>query len=240
MLGMITSVSEVGFYENAEKIVNIPITFITALGTVMLPRISNIIANGDKQQAQNYINKSISFVMFMSFSMCFGLICIGYNFAPIYFGNEFQKTGILIMMLATTLPFLSFANVLRTQYLIPNEKDKIYINSVSLGAITNLIMNMIFIPKLASIGASIGTIAAEFMVMLYQACAIRKELPIGKYIKNVIKYAINSIAMSICIFPLNFIEMNGYIRLIVQFGIGCLIYGILNIKYIFSIINIKK
>lgn len=56
--------------------------------------------------------------------MTCGLIAVGYKFAPMYFENEFKKAGILIMLLSITLPFLSFANVLRTQYLIPNEKDK--------------------------------------------------------------------------------------------------------------------
>lgn len=240
MLGMLTNVSEVGFYENAEKIVNIPMTFITALGTVMLPRISNIIAKGDREQVKKYINKSISFVMFLSFAMCFGLMSIGYNFAPIYFGSEFQKTGILIMMLSTTLPFLSFANVLRTQYLIPNEKDKIYITSVSLGAISNLLMNFIFIPKCYSIGACIGTISAEAIVMIYQTLSVRRELPLGLYFKKVIPYFIKAFIMFIIIYPLNSIEINPMIRLLLQVIIGGIIYFFLNFKYILSLININK
>ena len=37
---------KVGYYENAEKIIGIPLSLITALGTVMLPRVSNLIAKG--------------------------------------------------------------------------------------------------------------------------------------------------------------------------------------------------
>ena len=104
MLGKIANVTEVGFYENAEKIIGIPMALIMALGTVMLPRISNIIEKGEIKKVNEYISKSISFVMFMSLAMCAGLISVGYNFAPIYFGEEFQKTGILIMLLSVTLP----------------------------------------------------------------------------------------------------------------------------------------
>ena len=239
MLGSLSNVREVGLYENAEKIINIPMTLITALGTVMLPRISNILAKGDNKKVKEYISKSIKFVMFMSLAMCCGLVAIGYNFAPIYFGEEFQKTGILIMMLSVTLPFLSFANVLRTQYLIPKEKDKIYIVSVSLGAITNLIMNFIFIPKFASIGACIGTITAEFMVMFYQAMAIRKELPINKYVKSIIPYTIKALIMLVIVYSLNYININGFIRLLLQGIVGCIVYGLLNIKYILSIVDIQ-
>ena len=240
MLGSLTNITEVGFYENAEKIIGIPMTLITALGTVMLPRMSNIVANGEDNKVNTYISKSISFVMFMSFAMCAGLIGIGYNFAPLYFGNEFQKTGILIMMLATTLPFLAFANVIRTQYLIPREKDKTYIISVSLGAIINFTLNFILIPKFESIGACIGTIAAEMAVMMYQTISVRKELNIGNYLKNIIPFFIKAVIMFICIYLINYINLNNTVKLLVQIIVGVMVYGVLNFKYIYNILNVKK
>lgn len=240
MLGAMSSVSEVGFYENAEKIINIPLTLITALGTVMLPRISNLTSKGDDKKIKEYINKSERFVMFMSFSMCCGLIAVGYNFAPLFFGKSFQKSGILIMLLSITLPFLSFANVLRTQYLIPKEKDKIYIKSVFMAAIVNLIMNLIFIPKYGSIGACFGTITAEFMVMFYQTVAVRKELPIKEYIINSIPFLIKALIMLLVIYPFKYLKINSILVLFFQVLVGCVVYALLNFKYIFSIISIKK
>lgn len=240
MLGTISNVTEVGLYENAEKIVNIPLTLITALGTVMLPRMSNIIANGKTDIVKEYISKSISFVMFMAFAMAFGLIAIGKKFAPLYFGNEFAKSGTIIMLLALSLPFLAFANVLRTQYLIPKEKDKTYIISVSLGAITNLIMNIIFIPKFASIGACVGTILAEVIVMVYQTVSVKKELPICEYLKRIITFLLKSFFMFLIIYPLNWLNIKDVFILILQILIGVIIYGILNIKYILVLVDINK
>ena len=242
MLGSMSNVTEVGFYENAEKIIGIPMTLITALGTVMLPRMSNIISKGEDNKVKEYISKSIKFVMFMSLAMCCGLIGIGREFAPIYFGESFTKTGILIIMLAGTLPFLSFANVLRTQYLIPKEKDKIYIISVSLGAITNLVMNFIFIPRFQSIGACIGTLSAEGIVMMYQAFAIRKELSIGKYVKSIIPFIIKSIIMLGCIIGIDYLklDLNPYIDLGLKVIVGGFVYCILNINYILNVLKIKK
>lgn len=240
MLGRLANVTEVGYYENAEKIVNIPVTLITALGTVMLPRISNMTSRGDNDKIKEYISKSINFVMFMSWVMCFGLIAIGKNFAPFYFGGEFQKTGILIMLLALTLPFLSFANVLRTQYLIPLERDKIYIISVSLGAISNLIMNLIFIPKFGSMGACIGTIVAEAVVMIYQSIAVKNDLPIGKYIVNILPFLWKATVMLICIYPLNYTPISPVWRLFLQVLIGAIVYCVLNYQYIRAVIHLEE
>ena len=81
MVGSMSTVTEVGYYENAEKIINVPLALISALGTVMLPRISNILVQTDNDDAENkidnYIDKSTSLIMFMSFGMSFGIIAVG-------------------------------------------------------------------------------------------------------------------------------------------------------------------
>ena len=46
--------------------------------------------------------------------------------------------------------------------------------------------------------------------------------------------------MLVVVYSINFIDMNTVIRLLIQIVSGCVIYGLLNIKYILSIVNIKK
>lgn len=239
MLGILSNITEVGYYESAEKIINVPLALISALGTVMLPRISNMLVTGDEKMATSYISKSISFIMFLSFAMCFGIISVSYEFAPIYFGPQFKKTGILMIYLSITIPFCSFANVLRTQYLIPKARDKDYLIASIIGAIINIVLNLILIPSMKSIGAGIATIFAEFFVMLYQIIAVRKDLPIKDYVKSVIPFLLKSIIMFILIIIIKCFRFTPIITILLQVIIGILIYIILNWKFINSMIDIK-
>lgn len=239
MLGSLTSVIEVGYYENAVKIIDVPKCIMSALGTVMLPRMSNLLTNGNDDKGKIYIEKSLKFIMFMAFPISMGLIAVSSDFIPIFLGNDFYKTGILINYLSIALLFLTWANVIRTQYLIPKERDVDYITSVGLGAVVNLIMNIILIPKYSSVGACYGTIAAEFTVMAYQTFAVRNELDILKYIKEIIPFFIKSIIMFMCVYILKFIPINTFTRIIIQVMIGIVIYAILNLEYINSLIDIK-
>ena len=59
-------------------------------------------------------------------------------------------------------------------YLLPKNKDNIYIKSVILGAITNISVNLLLINNLGGIGAAVGTVIAEITVWLYQTIKIRK------------------------------------------------------------------
>ena len=241
MIGVLSTVTEVGYYENAEKITQVPSAIITALGTVMLPRVSNMLSNNQEEAVKNIISKTMPFVMFLTFPMVFGVCAISKDFSLIFFGSEFEKSGYLIQLLSITIIFLSWGNVIRTQYLIPKERDSKYVISALLGAIVNFIMNCIFIPKYASIGACIGTIVAEFIVMFYQSWVVRKELPLKEYILNSFGFLVKAIIMFAIIVLLGKqITSNNLLRVIIQVVIGMIIYVLLNFKYIYNILGINK
>ena len=232
MLGNMVEIKYVGLYENAEKVVNIPMGIITALGTVMLPKMSNLIVNNQKDTIKKYIDKSMEFSLFLSVPLCLGIMSVAENFAPIFFGEEFIDAGILIKYLAITIIFITWANVIRTQYLIPNEKDKIYIISVFLGAIVNFIVNIILIPQFKAMGAVIGTIMAEATVMLYQTYRVRKELNIKRYVKLFFKYLYKGIIMYVILLMISLVIKEKVTLIILQVILGCIIYCLLNYKYI--------
>lgn len=241
MLGLLSNVTEVGYYENAEKMTQVPLSIITALGTVMLPRVSNMLSNKKEDEVKKILEKTMPLIMFLTFPMVLGIIAISNDFAIVFFGEEFKKSGYLIQLLSITVVFLAWGNVIRTQYLIPKEKDREYIISAFLGAIVNFITNLIFIPKFASLGACIGTIMAEFVVMFYQTYVLRKELNIKKYLKDSSTFLIKSLIMFIIVILIGkLIKDSKFIRILIQVFVGILIYIILNIRYIYKNVNIKN
>ena len=168
MLGFMTTKTEVGLYESSERIIQIPMALIQSMGTVMLPKMTNLIAKKDEETTKNYFASSIMLVMFLAASMCFGIMGVARYFVPVYYGDGYQKCIELFQILLPSCVFLAFANVIRTQFLIPRKKDGIFISSVIIGAIVNIIINVLLIPKMQSIGAAIGTLVAEIVVCVFQ------------------------------------------------------------------------
>lgn len=228
MLGTLTSTMQVGYYENSEKIINIPTSIISALGVVMLPRMTNLIATGDSESFKKYIEISLKFVMFIAIGSTVGLIAISPNFIPLFLGDEFTNCIMVVSLLSITLLFISWANVIRTQCLIPRKKDSIYIKSTLLGAGVNVIANLIFIPRYGAVGAAIGTIFAEASVALYQTFKVRKEMDISKYFVNSCVYIIPAICMYLCIIALRNITENIMLTLLMQVILGGSAYVILS------------
>ena len=186
MLGAMSSMSQVGLFDNAEKIINIPSSLITAFGTVMMPRITVLLGTGDEHRI-SYLNKiSVRYFTLLVVGAAFGLAGICNVLAPVYFGSEFVGSAPIIAGLGFSLIFVTWANVIRTQYLIPNKLDKPYVISSVIGALANLAVNIILIPKFAGIGAMIGTIIAEFTVFFVQLILVRRSFPMSQYLQPVL------------------------------------------------------
>lgn len=224
MLGNITDMNQVGLYENSEKIITIITSLVTALGTVMLPRMSNLFANGEMEKGKKYITKSLEFTIIFSSALTFGIMSIADTFAPLFFGKEFTASGRIIELLSITTIFISIANVIRTQFLIPREKDKSYIISVLLGAVVNLIFNILLIPKYQANGAAIGTIIAEFTVMIYQIFAVNKDINVIKTIFDNVHFFVLGIIMLIVNIIISKFVTNSLVLLCLQVGFGVIFY----------------
>ena len=87
MIGAMSNKTQLGFYENAEKVINIPLTIITSFGTVMLPKMSNLVASHNREKTNQYISLSMKYVMCLSFALAFGLAGIG-KVLPLFSGGR--------------------------------------------------------------------------------------------------------------------------------------------------------
>lgn len=225
MLGSLNGTIELGYYENAEKVINLPLTVIASFGTVMIPKMSNLVISKDKYPARRYMSLSMEFVMCFAIALTFGLAGVGTVFAVIFWGEDFLRSGYLIMGLSVTIPFVSYANIVRTQFLIPNALDKEYLISVTAGAVVNLIINCLLIPEYGAMGAMLGTIAAEAAVCMLQSLIVRDRLPTLAFIKTFLPFLPVGIGMFVIVYLLGKYMDISIVTLLVQIIAGGLLYG---------------
>lgn len=216
--------SEVGFYQQSERIVKLLLTVITSLGTVLLPRIASCFANNKKKEVFEYLKKSFNFVYILAFPMIFGIIAVADKFVPLFFGPGYDKVVVLMSVISPIILFIGMSNVIGRQFLLPTKRQKQYTTSVIIGAVVNLIMNSCLIWKYGALGASIGTVIAEFSVTLAQIIFVRKDFNIIEVLKPSIKYIIASIIMFLICKLLGLIQVDNLISIILQVGGGVIVY----------------
>ena len=164
MVSAIAGVDENGLYENAEKIIYCLSGFISAIGTVMMPKVAHMQQLGDTEKIARHIDRSMELILCMVSAMAFGVAAVADRFAPLFYGEDFRYSGTLMIPLAFTLIMIGFANVIRTQVVLPQKRDHIFVKSVCCGAAVNLAANICLIPVMKSMGAVAGTLLAEMTV----------------------------------------------------------------------------
>ena len=230
MLGIFSTYEEVGYYYNADKIINIPLRILIGVSTVMLSRTAFLTGNNKKDESIQLLKKSINIFTCISCAMSFGVVAISRDFIPFFFGNGYDKCIILVNLLSIVMIIKTLSSIMRSQYLIPFKKENIFVISVVIGAITNLFVNYIMfeILKLGALGAVIGTIVAELIACIIQIIMIQKNISIIKDIFKALQYLVCGIFMSVIVYFASSIliklSINIVLRLIIEILIGIMTY----------------
>lgn len=225
MLGIMCSKSELGLYDNSEKIMAIPTGLITAVGTVMLPRVTNMMENkAQENDVDRLFRISLIGSMIAASALTFGLAGIGPTFAPWFWGSEFESSGMLIRVISFSVLFLSWAGVIRTQFLIPQNMDGVFVGATIYGAIINYIINYLLIRPYGAMGTVIGTVAAEFVVAFYQTIKCCRKLPIRNYILDCIPFIIIGMIMFGVVELVSRLPFANFLLLIFEVLTGAIIF----------------
>lgn len=228
MLGLLTA-SEVenGYYEQAEKVINISLTVITSLNTVMSPRMSYLYKEQKIDEIKYKLLKSMQFACLLAFPMCFGLIAIAKGFVPWFFGKEFHYVTVILPIFSPIIIAIAMSNCLGGQCLTPCGKRAKSAIVLWLGAFVNFGINLLLIPNLKSIGAVIASISAEYIIVFFYFYLSKEYISFKEVLKKIWKYILSSILMFLAVlFLTNQLEING-LNILIEVSCGILIYGIL-------------
>lgn len=220
-----------GFYSNSEKIINICIAFISALGQVMLPKMTYLLATGNTEQFNVLTRKSLKFSSFLSIAMFYGLLGVSREFIPLFYGPGYEPCIPLLQLLSVNLMFLAWGSVLRSVFLVPKEQDSVFIKSVLWGAVVNLIINILLIPQLKAIGATIGTISAEVFSFIFILMGIRREFDIKQVAKDALPYFIIGAIMFVSVRLVERVNLAPIYLLLSEIVTGVVVYLVLSLVY---------
>lgn len=225
MLGYLTSdMSQVGNYEQSQKIIKLSYTLITSLGTVMTPRIASVLASKDKKKVEEYLSKSINFVFFLGIPLTLGVISVAKTLVPWFLGDEFSLSVYILMTGAFLIIAKGFTDVAGVQYLIPSRNQGAFTKSVVTGAIINVVLNLILIPICGAIGAVVASVIAEVAIAIVQYYYLKKEINIHIFQKSYFKYIISGILMFIVVYVMGIFMQSTFITTIIQICVGGIIY----------------
>lgn len=224
MLGFMTDNASVGYYTAATRLTKTILGIVSSLGIVMLPRLSNLIATGQKEEFDRLANKAVNFVIALSLPITVGLIMMGSTLIRLFCGQTYEPAILTLQVLAPIILFIALSNVIGIQILYPQGQENKVIISTAIGAGLNFIIDLFLIPKMAHDGAAIATVVAELAVTLTQMFIGTSFIPVKLFSKKHFDYLVASILMCICLFAVSLFHLKDVANLCVTPAIGIIVY----------------
>ena len=240
LLGILGSYSDVGIYEQGQRLTSILITVVSSLGAVMLPRVANLLSEKKEKEAQNMVRFSFILYNMIIFPMIFGLIAVNEVFVKLFLGENFQDVKYVLYIIVFNLMFIGWTNILGYQVLVARNKNKEFMLSTTIPAFVSVVVNIAVIPFLGYIGASLTSVVVEILVFAiqwyYSRNIINKNLLFNiDLIKIISASLLMFIAIMLCKYTLG---LEGIVGLLIYIGVGGITYVIMNV--VLRTIDIKE
>ena len=232
MVGQLSDMTQVGYYEGAYKIYAILNGIAAAFGTVMLPRMSNIVANHDENAINRQMKYSFKYIMCVSVAISFGMYAVSTTLIPIYYGDAYVDSIHVLKILSISSIFCNMAHIIRTHFLLPHSMDKEQVACVVVAAIGNVLVNAALIPFLGASGAAIGTVFAELTALIVQIVLVKKYIKISKNLLPTIVYSLFGFVMVLVVKFIEQLMGITVLSLAVETLVGAIVYLLLCLIYL--------
>lgn len=173
MIGFLSTNSEIGFYTTAVKIKNLLVGVITVVSSVLLPRATYLLKHDKKDEFLELIRNTFNFNLLISIPISAFCILEAKNIILIIAGEAFLSSVPVMQIIMPAVIFIGLTNVIGIQLFLPLNKEMYVFISTLVGAIVDIILNFVFIPKYGAFGAAIATMTAEFSVLVIQSFFLR-------------------------------------------------------------------
>ena len=243
MIGYIQNDAQVGYYSVAVKIYTALKTVFSAIISVLIPRMSILIASKNRANAKKLLAASLESFIVIILPLIAFITINSRLIIEILFGEMYSFSVLALQIISFGIIFAVFASVITNCIFLPMSLEKYSLIATTTSAIVNVLLNFPFIKKWGTYGAATTTVLSECLVFLISYVLLRKsKVDFLKLIK--IRYLFLSILLC-CVVVVSrllvtALSHSNTINMTIQFIIILMTYGLVFKKQIIELLNRKR
>lgn len=192
LLGFYTSSADIGVYAAAFTIATLVLFVFTSFSLIFRPVISEYFAMKDIIGMKNLFSSVTKWIFMLTFPIVLYLFFYSKDVIFLIYGESFTKGSFALIILSIGIAMNGLTG-LTGEILIAIRKTKLNLLADIIGAVSNVGLNIILIPKLGITGAAIGTSLSFSFRNIASLAFVYKELKIHPYNFKYINIILNSI-----------------------------------------------
>lgn len=175
LLGYMSGDYAVGLYSVAVRIYEAVKILLSAALNVTIPRFCYLFNNSYEDDFRKLLNKILNIIFILCIPALMGLVVLSKEIVIVLFGDSYVGGTMALQFLSIALLFAVPAMLLSQCILIPMRQENIIFRVTTLGAVLNLVLNVILIPKYAQNAAAFTTLISEMAVFFLYLFRTRGE-----------------------------------------------------------------
>lgn len=191
-LGFVTDTDEVGYFTTATKLHNIIMAFLLSFTSILFPRVSNLVAEGNMKEFWQKINISFDAIFLFSFpTICFLLIG-GPKLLFLVVGEGFEGAFLPLRIITPLVLIIGIEQILVIQILMTMHCDNIVLRNSLIGACVAILFNILLTSTMGAVGSSVVWLITECVIMGLSIYIIHKKfayvLPVKRFLAYCVAY----------------------------------------------------
>ena len=231
-LGFVSNDDQVGYYTTAIKVHNIILAIFTAFSSAIMPRIANLLSEGDLEGFKSLYSKSIDILFSFSFPLM--AVCIIYADQIVHWisGAGYEQAIPIMRIVLPMIFVVGYEQILIIQMLTPMKKDRYILFNSFGGAVICTITNILIVPHLQGIGSAISWILSEITVMTMAQYFVNRFTGLEFPFRQLLCYLMASLPIGFILILLHIWNPLGNFTLFAAGVLGVIYYCIFDIKII--------
>jgi len=227
LIGILSDEKSVGLYSASIRLTKISIPVIISSATVLIPMISKLFKVGDFVSLRPLLDKSFNFIVMLGTPMCIGLLFLAPELIFVFSSSQFSEAAFTMQILSPLTLIIGLGYFWAFQILIPSGKDKQLLISITIGMITNLIMNFILIPVYKQNGAAVANVVSELIITLCYMFFCYRTIPFRISHKPILLNLLATFPFIAISFYTRSLNLNVYVFLTINILLAIAIYFVI-------------
>jgi len=172
MMGYLGQITQTGWYNAAQRVVGVSLIPISLASAAFFPALSGFYKES-KEKFQKIWDFYFNSIIFFALPILFGGIALAPRIISFAYGQGYSQS-VLAFQILLLMVFINMISTPFSQALIVFNQQKKIFWATLLGAVLNVVLNSVLIPKYSLYGAAGATAAAFFAIFIFLFIMVRR------------------------------------------------------------------
>ena len=189
-LGTVTTDIQVGYYATATKLYTIFMSVFTAITTVMVPRISELISKKETSHLNTIAKQTFQLIFIFSLPIIIFSFFYADVIVEIISGKGYEGAILPFRIVMILLLVIALEQIIIQQFLMAVKESKCVVILSAVGSVVGVVLNLLLTPSMGAVGSAISWTMAEICILIVSLFYFNKyfcmTLPWNALLRNIL------------------------------------------------------